>query len=72
MNININCPPCSQGQELLRASDVGDMATVTSLLQNGADVYFMDEVYTFVNFTHACGELASFPGLCGEGLVRTV
>ena len=45
-------PPCSQGLELIRASRMGDMATVcTLLLQDGADVNFMDEVYVV---DHTC------------------
>ena len=38
----------SQGLELIRASGVGDMVSLcTLLLQDGADVNFMDEVYTY-------------------------
>ena len=40
-------PLCSQGLELIRASHLGDVTTVTLLLQDGVDVNFMDEVYTY-------------------------
>ena len=47
-------PHCHQGLQLLRASEEGDEATVTSLLQSGVSL----------NFSHWVREMVMYMGIC--------